>query len=1192
MNLWRVAVRSFVWYARSDAVVSLGVAAATAVLVGALMIGDSMRGTLRWLAEDRLGQIDEVLVADGFFRQQLIDDWAQQPEVSSQIRIASPAILFPSANVETSAGASLSRATGVSVLGVRPSFWQLDREGSQDPPAPWQGEMAAVNEPLADALGLTQEMVDAGRARVTIRLPRPSLIPADSAIAKKRGLVINLVDVPVRRIVKARGLGRFSMQNSQTDPMNVYLPIDLVDQELRRGPLSHRSGGALCNAAFLARSSEAVDGAMTITSLESLRPTLDDWGLLLKHARLEYGAGAEQRVIYDYWSLSSDRLMLPKEVVDSVLRSISGSRPLLTYLANDIAKVDEPEGIPFSMVTALELDRSIGLVDLQGDPIERLESGQIVLNQWAAEDLGARTGDRIRIRYYEPETTHGREVEREATFELVAIARLTPPITPFRVRRGRIDPPEYDQPPTAANDPDFTPFVPGVTDAESIDRWELPFETADRIRPEDDQYWSEYRTTPKGFIALEEGRRLWTSRFGDTTSIRIPASDWTGDSLATAVADAIRKDHGALGFRVIPVRRNALLASQGSTPFDVLFLALSMFVIAAALILVYLLFRLTLARRSEQSGLLLATGFDGSRLVRLWLLEMSLVALVGGVLGVAIGWAYARLMIYGLTTWWVGAIGRPILQLVVQPRSLLIGGSAGAVTGLLTLYFGARRASRVSARELLAGRMEPSVRVTSGGHGRVGWIAIGVCGVSAIGSLVAATRLGGEPQAGAFMAAGFFVLTALLVAWHRWWRSRERKPSGLTLTRLALVNGRRSPLRSTLTLGLVAVAAFLIVAVSAFRLAPDEFGTGGFDYVARSDQAIFDDLNDPRVRLELLGPQAGRWPDAQIHMFRVKPGENASCTNLYQASQPQVLGIEDRFIRAFDDPDRTPFLWAATEAETDAERANPWHMLDRRFDDGAIPVVIDKNTANYSLKIFATGGDYVVKYDSGQTVTFRVVGFLSNTVLQGSLLISEQHFVKAFPEIAGYRYFLIRSGEVRDDGHVSSDQPGAAVTSGQVSEVDLAVLLETYLADEGFDARPAVQVLAELMQVQNAYISTFQTLGGLGLLLGTFGLAAVQFRNVVERQGELGLMQAVGFTRSRLARLVLLENGWLLLAGLGTGLFAALFTTLPLASITRVGVPWRELAGLFAIIFAVGWVTAWIAARLIARQKLVDSLRR
>ena len=151
--------------------------------------------------------------------------------------------------------------------------------------------------------------------------------------------------------------------------------------------------------------------------------------------------------------------------------------------------------------------------------------------------------------------------------------------------------------------------MPGVTDADSIEDWDLPFATADKIRPEDDDYWDHFRTTPKAFINLASAQELFKSRFGDTTSFRLPAE--TGDLVSVgsgsrysgvlallrrdAVADKLMnqftESDAELGLQLVPIKRRGLAASSGSTPFDVLFLALSMFVIGSALILVSLLFR-------------------------------------------------------------------------------------------------------------------------------------------------------------------------------------------------------------------------------------------------------------------------------------------------------------------------------------------------------------------------------------------------------------------------------------------------------------------------------------------------------------------------------------------------------------------------------------------------------------------------
>ena len=51
-----------------------GVAVGTAVLAGALLVGDSMRGSLRHLTLDRLGRIDEAMVTSHFFRAALAEE--------------------------------------------------------------------------------------------------------------------------------------------------------------------------------------------------------------------------------------------------------------------------------------------------------------------------------------------------------------------------------------------------------------------------------------------------------------------------------------------------------------------------------------------------------------------------------------------------------------------------------------------------------------------------------------------------------------------------------------------------------------------------------------------------------------------------------------------------------------------------------------------------------------------------------------------------------------------------------------------------------------------------------------------------------------------------------------------------------------------------------------------------------------
>jgi ABC-type antimicrobial peptide transport system permease subunit len=297
--------------------------------------------------------------------------------------------------------------------------------------------------------------------------------------------------------------------------------------------------------------------------------------------------------------------------------------------------------------------------------------------------------------------------------------------------------------------------------------------------------------------------------------------------------------------------------------------------------------------------------------------------------------------------------------------------------------------------------------------------------------------------------------------------------------------------------------------------------------------------------------------------LRVQPGDDASCLNLYQPTQPRAIGLPQRFV------DHGGFAWSGSLAETPQEKQNPWMLLNRASTD-AVPVVLDANTATYSLHKGL--GDVLDLTDGrSQPMKVQIVGLLRNSIFQGDMLMSEANLLAHFPDVNGYRMFLIES-------------PDETVTAVQAT-------LETAMGDYGFDAERTADRLADYFAVQNTYLSTFQSLGGLGLLLGTFGLAAVQLRSMLERRGELALLRAVGFAEERLRRLVILENAVLLVGGLAVGVTCALVAVLPHWLGGDATVPWRSLALTLLLVLTVGVTAGALAARMALRGPVLSALR-
>jgi ABC-type antimicrobial peptide transport system permease subunit len=1179
-------VRRSIWFHRSVGLaVALGVAAATAVVSGALLVGDSMRGSLRGLTLERLGEIDAAVMPGSFFNASRVP-----AGLPSDVR-AIPAIYFARGVVESSgtaggSGQTRTRRSGnVQLIASGPSFWDL---GIRDVrPATFPGEQGVVlNRRTADELGV--EVGD----RVTVRLPAEQAVPADSPLGRRESQSEGLPRLEIVDIIPNEGLGRFAIQPSQATPLCAYLAIETVQDVLEREGQANM---------LLLSASGKVDQAAADRLTQQLTPQLSDFGLQLDRVRQTFGEDPE-RVIFDYYNLTSERLLIADPIVEAVRAELGPDRaqPLLTYLANAIEPPGGEPSIPYSTLTAIDPSDSLPL-DFATDEALPEQVVPIVLNSWAAEQLGADAGDPLRVAYFEPETSGGEEIEQ--TFEAVVtdVVPLTQPSRPYRRSRPAV----FDRPPTVYNDPDLTPTVPGVTDQDSINDWDLPFTLERDISQADDDYWAEHRLTPKAYIPLEAGRRLFGSRFGNTSGLRIDVSvaESVG-SLADRLAVALRERQGDLGFAVLPIKQQQLNASRGTTPFDALFLSLSFFVIVAALMLVALLFRLGLEQRAAEYGTLMAVGLPGRQVSRLALVEGTLLAVPGAMLGVVGGVLYALAVLWALGSWWVGAVTVPFLQFHWTWTSVIGGLLAGVVMAALTIMVTARRLRRADVRPLLSGRIpEPTARHDRRRGRRDRWLsglALTLL-LAAVALGVIAIGLSGPAQAGAFVGGGMLLLTAMLLfAYVRLtsWRAsetREMRRASYSIVTLALRSVGRNPIRSTLSIGLMAVACFLIISMSAFQMRPSDSGVGGFDLIGQSAVPIYKDLGRDDVQREFLGQDARQLAATKIFGLRFRPGQDASCNNLYQASQPQVLGVPPRLVDWYAGPTRdsssgksaadkpaagltaVPFDWAAVDAVAVEQQglSTPWELLQRPARgtaDDPVPVILDQNTALWSLQMRGGVGEVrSFTFDDGGERYFQVVGLLGNTVLQGSLMDSEENFRRLFPEINGYSYFLLQAAPGEDL---------AAITA----------TLEDRLGDAGIDMVPSRRVLAGLMAVQNTYLKTFQSLGALGLLLGTLGLAVVQLRNVLERRGELALLRAVGFSSARLVATVMIENVTLLLGGILCGALAALAAVIPYMLTAGTQPAIAQPLWMLGLVTLAGLLAGTLAMRKVLRLPLLENL--
>jgi len=954
--------------------------------------------------------------------------------------------------------------------------------------------------------------------------PVAQQIPPDSValnLALARQLRVHPGDTVILRVQKPSLLSQEAPISPREDVSTAMrLTICAVVPDARFGRFSLQAGQASPFNALvpLAWLQDRVDQPGRANLLLTAQPKPD----LGRHWTLA-DAGLDWRNVPGGSELRSDRIFMDPEVVAA---AGSNCEFILTYFVNELR--DGPRSTPYSMVTAA----SAPLVPPD------MPDNQIIINSWLADDLQAKPGDEMQLAYFVLDASN-RLVEKRDSFRVRSIVPMQGP----------------------TGDRTLMPDFPGIARAEKTENWDAGFAIKmQKIRPRDEEYWRQYRGTPKAFVTLAAGRRMWANRFGDLTALRFPATV-SRESVEQQILS--RLDPATIGLAFSPVRDQALAASSQSEDFGGLFLGFSFFLVVAALILLALLFQFGLEQRSTEIGILLAVGWRPGQVRRLLLLEGALVAIAGGILGVAGGVLYAKAILFGLLNLWSAAVAESPLQFHVTAQTLAIGGVSGVVISMAVVWLAVRSQARRPARELLEQgaeleRQSPSIK----GRRWPQWLAL--AGALAALAIVASSLARHDTSdVESFFSAGSLLLISGVAAVAVWLRILAVRALSHPLSLVALgVRGcARQPKRSLAIVGLLAAGAFLIAAVQANKLdatrdaASRSSGTGGFALIGESALPIVQDLNTPSAR-QFFALDSNLFKNVAFVPFRVHEGDDASCLNLNRAQSPRLLAVNPQ---ALDDRHAFTFAPAST---------HPWLLLGH--DDDPVPAIGDEATVTWALhkKI----GDIVNYTDQhGRPFKVRIAATLANSVLQGSLIISESAFLKHFPGAAGSEMFLIDS---------PPDQSAA-----------VSAALTRALRDRGLELTPAAERLNAFNAVQNTYLDTFQVLGGLGLLLGSAGLGVVVFRNVLERRGELAVLAAAGFPPRLLRRLVICEHAVLQSLGLAVGISSALVALLPVLLSTSCRMPAATLAATLALVFLSGLFWTWLSARLSLRGSLLSALR-
>jgi putative ABC transport system permease protein len=159
--------------------------------------------------------------------------------------------------------------------------------------------------------------------------------------------------------------------------------------------------------------------------------------------------------------------------------------------------------------------------------------------------------------------------------------------------------------------------------------------------------------------------------------------------------------------------------------------------------------------------------------------------------------------------------------------------------------------------------------------------------------------------------------------------------------------------------------------------------------------------------------------------------------------------------------------------------------------------------------------------------------------------------------------------------------------------------IEQSLAEFGISAESIAQKVEEQQSFTTAFFYLVQGFMGLGLGVGLAALGVIAFRTVVERRQEIGLMRAVGFSRTAVAFTFMVESAFIAVLGIFNGIWLALLLSnrilsseqFSTAGFTEFHVPWLQIAIMAVAVFVASVLTTLIPSRQASSIPIAEALR-
>jgi putative ABC transport system permease protein len=548
-------------------------------------------------------------------------------------------------------------------------------------------------------------------------------------------------------------------------------------------------------------------------------------------------------------------------------------------------------------------------------------------------------------------------------------------------------------------------------------------------------------------------------------------------------------------------------------------------------------FAILVSQRTRQLALLRAIGASARQVRRAVLIEAALIGLTASAIGLGVGFVVARSL---LTLMRAIGLQVPPGSTVVTLSTVVVAVAAGFIVTLVSAVLPSRQASKVPP---VAAMREVAVDHSAVSKGRIitGLVATALSiSAVAVGIIAADPRIVGLGGAGLFLGVSVLgpVLARPVAAALGYPMARLRGMSGV----VAQQNAMRNPKRTARTAASLMIGVGLVSFITIFAASIKASGAGALRTDYQGTAVVDSGAIDATMGLS----------PAFAADLRTRPGVRTVAEE--RLAKVEIDGTPNDYFRAYD-VSAIGTLFNLGHVEGNLDQLGIDGMAVKAGAGADAPHLGDTH-----LVTFLTG-----------TRTFTVRAIYDN----GADLLGNQ-----FVDLAAFDANL----PAQPDSRVYVDADNLDAVALAAAPFPTAKVLDT----EAFIIQQGGQI--------DTILKLIDALLGLAVIIALLGIANTLSLSINERKRELGLLRAVGMSRSQIRASVRWESVIVALFGttlglsLGAFLGWAMMQTLTGQGINRFVIPVDALAVITGIAALAGIAAAVMPARRAARIEVLTAI--